>query len=77
MPPRVNLEKCNGCEGRDESFCEEVCPGNLMAVGEETGKAYCRCTTGVLQRHAEAVHGKKFYYMEMRRYLWELEDLQL
>lgn len=42
MPPRVNLEKCNGCEGREESFCEEVCPGNLMTVGDETMKAFCR-----------------------------------
>lgn len=44
MPPRVNLEKCNGCEGREESCCEEVCPGNLMAVDEATMKAYCRST---------------------------------
>ncbi len=44
MPPRVDLHKCNGCEGREESCCEEICPGNLMAVDEATMKAYCRST---------------------------------
>lgn len=42
MPPRVDLKKCNGCEGREESCCEEVCPGDLMAVNAETMKAFCR-----------------------------------
>lgn len=41
MPPHVNPKKCNGCEGRTESFCEEICPGDLMFVGED-GKAHCR-----------------------------------
>lgn len=41
MPPRVDLAKCDGCAGRDESFCEEACPGDLMYVGPQ-GKAVCR-----------------------------------
>jgi adenylylsulfate reductase subunit B len=44
MPPRVDLNKCNGCEDREEAFCEEICPGDLMAVDDETMKAYCRST---------------------------------
>ncbi len=42
MPPIVNLKKCTGCQGREESYCENICPGDLMAVNPETGKAYCR-----------------------------------
>lgn len=45
MPPRVNPHKCTGCAGRQESFCENACPGDLMAVSPETGKAYCRAAT--------------------------------
>jgi adenylylsulfate reductase subunit B len=42
MPPKVDARKCNGCPGRAESHCEESCPGDLMAVHPETGRAYCR-----------------------------------
>lgn len=45
MPPKIDIHKCTGCAGKDESCCENICPGNLMAVSEETGKAYCRATT--------------------------------
>jgi adenylylsulfate reductase subunit B len=44
MPPRIDLNKCNGCEGLPESKCEQACPGDLMAVDETTMKAYCRST---------------------------------
>ncbi len=44
MPPRVLPNKCNGCADREESRCEEVCPGDLMAVDPVTGKAFCRST---------------------------------
>ncbi|OQX07879.1 MAG: 4Fe-4S ferredoxin [Desulfobulbaceae bacterium A2] len=44
MPPRIDPERCNGCEGLPESYCEQSCPGNLMAVDEDRGKAYCRST---------------------------------
>ena len=44
MPPRILIDRCNGCEGRAESFCEEACPGDLMAVDVAAGKAYCRST---------------------------------
>lgn len=44
MPPRIDPNKCNGCEDREESFCEEVCPGNLMAVDEKSMMARCRST---------------------------------
>ena len=42
MPPKVNTVKCTGCAGRPESRCEEACPGDLMLVREDTGKAHCR-----------------------------------
>lgn len=45
MPPIVDIQKCTGCKGRDESFCENICPGDLMAVSPDTGKAYCRAPT--------------------------------
>ena len=40
MPPIVDLKKCTGCAGREESLCEEACPGDLMYVGDD-GKAHC------------------------------------
>lgn len=43
MPPIVDPKKCNGCADREESFCEEACPGDLMYVGED-GKSHCRAT---------------------------------
>lgn len=42
MPPRVQPNKCNGCEDLPESRCEAICPGDLMAVDPATGKAFCR-----------------------------------
>lgn len=42
MPPRVDYAKCDGCAGRNESRCEEVCPGDLMVVDADTGKSRCR-----------------------------------
>ena len=42
MPPVIDLKKCTGCAPREESHCEEICPGNLMTVNAETGKALCR-----------------------------------
>lgn len=42
MPPVIDLNKCNGCADREETRCEEVCPGDLMAYNGETGKAYLR-----------------------------------
>jgi adenylylsulfate reductase, subunit B len=41
MPPRVNQEKCDGCKAEEETLCEQICPGDLMALGENQ-KAYCR-----------------------------------
>jgi adenylylsulfate reductase subunit B len=43
MPPIVDPKKCNGCEDREESFCEEACPGDLMYVGAD-GKSHCHAT---------------------------------
>lgn len=42
MPPIVDPHKCNGCQGRAETFCEEICPGDLMALDTTTGKAFLR-----------------------------------
>ena len=44
MPPRIDTHKCTGCAGKEESNCEQACPGDLMHVSPETGKAYCRAT---------------------------------
>lgn len=44
MPPVVDIQKCTGCAGKDESACENVCPGDLMAVSSRTGRAFCRAT---------------------------------
>lgn len=42
MPPKIDFEKCDGCKAQDEPLCEQVCPGNLMALNQTTKKAYCR-----------------------------------
>ena len=44
MPPRVDFTKCDGCKAQDEPLCEQVCPGDLMTLGEN-GKAICRETS--------------------------------
>lgn len=44
MAPKVDFSKCDGCKAQDEPLCEQVCPGNLMTLGEN-GKAYCRETS--------------------------------
>ena len=40
MPLIIDHKKCNGCQGREESFCEEACPGDLLYVGAD-GKSHC------------------------------------
>lgn len=40
MPPVIDYNLCNGCPGREESCCEEICPGDLMT--RRDGKAVCR-----------------------------------
>ena len=42
MPPVTDITRCTGCGSRPESFCEEICPGDLMAVSNETGRSFCR-----------------------------------
>jgi adenylylsulfate reductase subunit B len=42
MPPKVNLQKCDGCKGEKEALCEAICPGDLMCLNSETLKAACR-----------------------------------
>lgn len=42
MPPIVDITKCNGCKGRSETFCEEICPGDLMAFNHKIGKVFLR-----------------------------------
>lgn len=37
MPPVVLKDKCVGC-----GDCEDICPGDLMVVDEESKTAYCR-----------------------------------
>ena len=42
MPPKVNPQKCDGCRAENEPLCVQICPGDLMVLDENTGKAYCR-----------------------------------
>ena len=36
----IDINRCNGCVGRSESFCEEICPGDLFYIKD--GKAVLR-----------------------------------
>ncbi len=38
----VHTKKCNACRHLDGPRCEELCPGNLMTINPETGKAKIR-----------------------------------
>ena len=38
----AGLGTCNGCPGLDEPRCVQACPGDLMALDPETGRACCR-----------------------------------
>ncbi|MEW6264249.1 MAG: 4Fe-4S binding protein [Thermodesulfobacteriota bacterium] len=41
MPPKVDIEKCDGCKAQAEPLCEQICPGDLMTLGPDR-KAFCR-----------------------------------
>jgi len=41
MPPKVDIQKCDGCKAEKEPLCVQICPGDLMVLGENL-KAYCR-----------------------------------
>jgi adenylylsulfate reductase subunit B len=41
VPPKVLTNKCDGCKAEKEPLCEQVCPGDLMTLGDN-GKATCR-----------------------------------
>ena len=41
MPPMVDKKKCNGCRGKEEPLCVNICPGDLMTIGKDE-KAFCR-----------------------------------
>ena len=55
MPPKIDTHKCNGCNGREETHCEEICPGDLMALNPATGKAYLRAARDCWE-HIAATH---------------------
>ena len=40
MSVYIDIDVCNGCSKRSESFCEEICPGDLFFIKE--GKAVLR-----------------------------------
>lgn len=42
MPVYVVKDKCDGCKGKEEPLCEQICIGDLMTLDPDTGKAYCR-----------------------------------
>lgn len=39
MPARVDQALCNGCRGRSAAACEHICPADLMAVQQGSGRA--------------------------------------
>jgi adenylylsulfate reductase subunit B len=36
----VDLKRCNGCRQLDAPQCKKLCPGDLMQLDPEKGKAY-------------------------------------
>ncbi len=42
MTVKVDKKKCNACKHLDAPQCEKLCPGDLMALNQETKKAYIR-----------------------------------
>ena len=42
MTVKIDIKRCNGCKNLDGPRCEKLCPGDLMALNSETGKAYIR-----------------------------------
>ncbi|MFW6035396.1 MAG: 4Fe-4S dicluster domain-containing protein [Halothermotrichaceae bacterium] len=42
MSIKINLEKCNSCNGQEEPFCVKYCPGNLLAIDKDSGNPYIR-----------------------------------
>ncbi|MFP3256802.1 MAG: 4Fe-4S dicluster domain-containing protein [Candidatus Nanopusillus acidilobi] len=39
MPSLVIAEKCDGCKGKTEPLCEQICPMDIMKLDPATGKA--------------------------------------
>lgn len=42
MSVEFDFNLCNSCKGQDEPFCVRYCPGDLLAIDEESGKPYIR-----------------------------------
>src|SRR5690554_4854899 len=42
MSVKFDYDACNTCKGQEEPFCTKFCPGDLIAINEETGKPYIR-----------------------------------
>jgi len=40
MPSCVNVEKCDGCKGKDKTACQYICPNDLMKLDRNTMKAW-------------------------------------
>lgn len=39
MPTIVIADKCDGCRGKSESMCEQICPMDIMRLDPTIGKA--------------------------------------
>ncbi|MVT36295.1 MAG: adenylyl-sulfate reductase subunit beta, partial [Euryarchaeota archaeon] len=37
MPSLVIAEKCDGCKGKTEPLCEQICPMDIMKLDPATG----------------------------------------
>ena len=42
MSVKVDKNKCTGCKGKKEALCVKNCPGDLIYIDSETGKAAIR-----------------------------------
>lgn len=39
----IDKKLCNGCRGLDEPQCVRICPGDLIRINPEDGKAQIKC----------------------------------
>ncbi len=39
MPTLVIADKCDGCRGKSEPMCEQICPMDIMRMDSTVGKA--------------------------------------
>ena len=42
MSVKFDYKACNSCQGNEEPLCTKFCPGDLLAINEESKKPYIR-----------------------------------